>query len=350
MTASAAPNESVAGLHPAYFALVMATGIVSIAAWLLGMPLIGQALLAVNALAYAILWLATLLRLTRYADRMTADFMDHGRSVGYFTIVAGTCVFGNQLLLIAGMPRLAEWLWYLAIALWLLLTYGIFTVLTCKTEKPTLDRGLPGGWLLSVVATQAVSVLGGLLAPSYGEHQEFAHFFTLLVWLAGGMLYIWIISLIFYRYTFVRMAPADLAPPYWINMGAMAISTLAGAILIQNAAGSSLLEQLLPFIKGLTLLFWATATWWIPMLLTLGFWRHIVRRFPLRYDPLYWGAVFPLGMYTVCTFRLSSAVGAPFLESIPQWFVYIALAAWLLAFAGLLGHCLKLIKGPGSAH
>jgi hypothetical protein len=48
------------------------------------------------------------------------------------------------------------------------------------------------------------------------------------------------ISLIFYRYTFFRFAPGDLSPPYWINMGAMAISTLAGALLIENAGDPSL--------------------------------------------------------------------------------------------------------------
>jgi len=162
------------------------------------------------------------------------------------------------------------------------------------------------------------------------------NFFALSMWLWGGMLYIWIISLIFYRYTFFVMSPSDLAPPYWINMGAVAISTLAGTMLIAATPSWSVLAELLPFLKGLTLLFWATATWWIPMLVGLGVWRHVYRRFPLRYDPLYWGAVFPLGMYAVCTFRLAQAIGVPVLLPVARVFLYLALAAWTLALIGLV--------------
>jgi tellurite resistance protein TehA-like permease len=71
------------------------------------------------------------------------------------------------------------------------------------------------------------------------------------------------------------------------------------------------------------------------MLLILGIWRHAYRRFPLRYDPLYWGAVFPLGMYTVCTGRLARAVDAPYLFLIARGFIWVAFAAWLLAALGL---------------
>jgi tellurite resistance protein TehA-like permease len=103
------------------------------------------------------------------------------------------------------------------------------------------------------------------------------------------------------------------------------------------------IAQVLPFARGMTLMWWATATWWIPMLLVLGIWRHVVRRFPLRYDPLYWGAVFPLGMYTAATARLSVAVDAPYLFAIPRWFVFIALAAWTLTFGGMVAAVLRLL-------
>jgi tellurite resistance protein TehA-like permease len=186
------------------------------------------------------------------------------------------------------------------------------------------------------VAPQSLVVLGAQLAEGFGAHASDVLFLCVSLWLGGGMLYIWIISLIFYRYTFFTLEPSDLAPPYWINMGAVAISTLAGSMLILAAPQSGLLAELLPFLKGLTLLFWATATWWIPMLLVLGIWRHLYRRFPLRYDPLYWGAVFPLGMYTACTWRLATALGMPSLRIIPSLAIYVAVAAWALTFAGLV--------------
>ncbi|HQQ76222.1 MAG TPA: tellurite resistance/C4-dicarboxylate transporter family protein [Thermoanaerobaculia bacterium] len=339
----------LASLHPAYFAMVMATGIVSVACKLLGLAPVADALLAVNVATYAALWALTAARVARYPKRVFEDLVDHQRGVGFFTIVAATSVLGVQCLLVRDFGGAAAGLFVLSIALWVVLTYGVFAAFTVKETKPTLADGINGGWLVAVVATESIANLGGLLARRLSGPQDALHFFTLVFWLCGGMLYIWMISLIFYRYTFFHFSPSDLMPPYWINMGAMAISALAGTTLIANAAQSALLGRMLPFLLGFTALFWATATWWIPMLVILAVWRHGYRKLEMKYDPLYWGAVFPLGMYAVSTLRLAQAFDVPFLLFLPRVFLFVALAAWAATFTGLLRHLARAAGRGASA-
>ena len=322
-------------MHPAYFALAMATGIVAIACHLFGLSEFAIALSWINLVAYPVLWVLLGMRAVMFRERFAADWVDHGRAPGFFTIVAATGVLGSQAILLHDAVLAAQILWWVCVALWAACTYTIFTLLTVCDEKPTLAEGINGGWLVAVVATQAVCVLGATLDGAVLGDRDIALFVLMAFWLGGGMLYLWIIGLIFYRYMFFRFSPHDLMPPYWINMGAVAISTLAGALLASASESSPLLAPLRPFILGLTLMFWATATWWIPMLLVLGVWRHWVRGVHLSYDPLYWGLVFPIGMYSVCTFRLAGALDAPFLLWIAGVFVVAAAAVWLLTFLGL---------------
>ena len=329
-------------LSPAYFGMVMATGIVSLAADQIGLPVVAWALFAIACLAYLVLWVLTVLRIRHHRARFFADMIDHLRGPGFFTIVAASSILGSEFVLLAQSMVAGFALWGIALILWIGLTYTIFTAFTIKEDKPTLDQGISGAWLLAVVATQSIAVLSSLLAVRIDQPYRLdLNFLALSMWLWGGMLYIWMMSLIFYRYTFFRFSPGDLSPPYWINMGAMAISTLAGSLLIINSDDAPFLHSIVPFMKGFTVFYWATGTWWIPMLVILGIWRHIYKRFPLKYDPLYWGAVFPLGMYAVSTFQMARALKFDFLEFLPVVFSWIALPVWALAFVAYLRTLLR---------
>src|SRR5262249_58625980 len=101
-------------------------------------------------------------------------------------------------------------------------------------------------------------------------------FVSLSMYWVGAMLYIVFISLILYRWMFLSITAETLTPSYWINMGALAITTLVGSRLLVVADQWSFLQELSAFLQGFTLLFWAEGTWWIPLFVIAGVWRHAI--------------------------------------------------------------------------
>jgi tellurite resistance protein TehA-like permease len=246
-------------LLPGYFALVMATGIVSIAANQEGLPLYPGALLGVNWAAYGILWALTLLRAAAFPREFTGDLSSHQRGAGFFTLAAATGLLGTQTLEIAGAAGAANVLWWIGLGLWFAVMYAFFTAVTIRGRKPPLGSGLSGAWLVAAVATQSIVILRGALDTAAAPIAEI-QFLCLALFFAGCFIYLSIIPLILYRLTFLHLSTEDFSPPYWINMGAVAITALAGSTLIQRADDWPVLKEFAPFLKGITLFFWAAGT------------------------------------------------------------------------------------------
>src|SRR6516165_3492729 len=325
----------VEDFFPGYFALVMATGIVSLAMHFEGFPGFPEVLLWLNVIFYVVLWVITIVRIALFRSALIADLTHHARGVTFLTAVAGTGVLGAEFAILTPFIAVAVGLWVFAVLLWTILIYTFFAAVTIVEPKPSIDVAINGTWLLVTVATESLSVLGTLVAQTLGAI-HLVLFGALCAYLLGAMLYILFIALIVYRWIFLRLEPAKLTPPYWINMGALAITTLAGARLLLSSRSWDFLHSVEPFVRGFTLFFWATGTWWIPLLVIVGFWRHVVERVPITYDPQYWSLVFPLGMYTVATLMFANATGMHFLLIIPHIAVYIGILAWFITFSAML--------------
>ncbi|MEO6870302.1 MAG: tellurite resistance/C4-dicarboxylate transporter family protein [Ginsengibacter sp.] len=324
---------------PAYFALAMSTGIISIASNMLGYSAISNLLFIINNMEFVILLVILILRLILFLEAFKKDLSSHAEGAGFLTIIAAACILGTEYGLLNYHIGRAVILWFFAIFAWLIIVYSFFILITIKKKKPSLESGINGSWLLFVVSVQALSILGNLVTPYLNLSIEVILFINLFFYLLGVLFYFIVIGIIFYRTTFFPMKADEFKPSYWIDMGAAAISTLAGVMLIKNMSGIESYEDLIPAIKLFSVLFWIAGTWWIPVICFLEIWRHKI--IPLQYNSGYWSLVFPLGVYTVCTWQLSNVFELSFLKDIPQITIYIAWIAWLVTFIAM---CLTIIK------
>ncbi|MCL4500370.1 MAG: tellurite resistance/C4-dicarboxylate transporter family protein [Deltaproteobacteria bacterium] len=326
----------LAELPPAYFALVMSTGIISIACHFLGLGWLSRPFFWLNLGLYLVLWILTILRIVYYPRQILSDLKSFDRGMGFFTTVAATGVLGNQLALLMEAGGWASLCLGLGLGLWLFCMIAVLTALIGRVDKPSLAAGINGLWLMAPVGTQSLVILACLTVSQFPGYEDGLLCFALGMFLLGGLLSLQLHTLIIYRLLFFPLDPEDLHPSYWITMGVNAISTLAGAVLATTRYGPRLLEPLHQVLVMLTIFFWFAATWWLPLLICLMIWRHLIRRFGLIYSPHYWGLVFPLGMYATSTAMLSGLINFPALVDLALVILYAALAAWLLTFLGML--------------
>jgi len=322
-------------LNPGDFAFVMATGIISTGTFLLGPSWLSRALLVIASVGFVVLIVALVIRLARYPSWVTADFRAPERVFGFFAVSASCDLLGTRFAA-AGHPMVTTVLACLAAAVWFVLTYGVPASLLVAGQHESVLGGVDGTWLLWVVATQSLSTDASTLVPVWPSQSGLLATAAVAFWSVGLVLYLLLVSLILLRWLTVAMTPATLSPPYWILMGATGITVLAGADILNLPGTFAAVSAIAGFVKGVCFVFWSFGTWWIPLLIVLGFWRHVLHRWPLRYEPALWTVVFPIGMYSVATLTFGKTISLSFMEPLSHGVLWVACAGWLLVAAGYL--------------
>lgn len=321
--------DRFARLFPNAFTMTMASGIIAIDAHALGFPRLRWALFAVTIGSWLALLVAGAIRLARDAEGLGTSLRHHETGPGFLTLVAATAIVGSGFATFGVAAWIVLPLFALSALFWCVTEYGFLAGVIEGRVKPPLEAGLSGQWLLLVVATEALAALGtDIASPSH------ALIFACYAWaLLGGIYYVLLSAMVLYRFTFVAMPPEDVSGPWWINAGAAAITVLAAAKLMTigvTFGGFALRDLLAPVV----VVFWADATFWIPLLLLLFAWKHVIRRRAFRYSIAQWSVVFPLGMYCAGTLALEAVFRLEFLHPLARAFFWIALLAWCAAFVG----------------
>jgi tellurite resistance protein TehA-like permease len=290
-----------------------------------GAGAVSAALLAVALAVYAVLAAASVWRLVAYRSGFLADVSDPGCSFAFYTFVAASGVLAARLAA-GGVAPPAVALLAVAAVGWLLLTYATPVVLVGWQPPPPALAKANGTWFLWAVGTQSVAVaitsMPGLAATAPAEALAVA------CWAVGVVLYLLIASLVTASLLRYPRRPAEVTPPYWIFMGASAISVLAGSQILRLPP-QPITAGVHSVVAGVSVVLWAFGTWLIPLLLAAGAWRHLLRRVPLRYEPGWWSIVFPLGMHAVASRELGRALRVPWLVSWGDAQAWSALAAWI---------------------
>lgn len=330
-------SSPIATLFPGYFALVMATGIVAIGANQQNVDLLAQGLYVITVLAYVVLAVLLASRMIRYWSNFAADVTNHAKGFAFLTTVAATNVLASASIVIHGWWNLAWALWWASLVLWAAFVYTTLIAVVTDRDKPGLQGGINGSWFLLTVSTQSIAVVAGLFLTR--TDSDALAFIAIAAFALGVVLYLIVMTMVFLRWTFHPLDPTEADPPAWIAAGAVAITVLAGSnILLAADQATDRVARLAPFLEGLVVTAWATATFWFPLMIAIGIWRHLVRRVPLRYHPSYWAMVFPLGMYGAATYRMNAAIDLDALAWLPKIELVVALCAWTVTFVGLAWH------------
>jgi tellurite resistance protein TehA-like permease len=79
------------------------------------------------------------------------------------------------------------------------------------------------------------------------------------------------------------------------------------------------------------------------VLVAAGWWRHVARKVPLRYEATLWSIIFPLGMYAVAGIYLGQTDRLPVVSLVGSVELWVAFVAWALVFVSMVVHVARTV-------
>ncbi len=348
----AVPRASaLSGLGPNWFASVMGTGIVAVAAATLPVDVPALRVLATAFWLLAVALLvaltaATALRWYRFPAAARAHLSDpvmahfHGAPVmGVLTVGAGTLLVGTDLI---G----SRWAVGIDLVLWSVGTVGglagavVVPWLLLSRRRLTV-AGAFGGWLMSVVPPMVSASTGALLVPHLPSRLQVPMLVAGYGMVAFSLVAsVVVVAVLGYRLVVHPAGPAAMVPTLWIVLGPLgqsvtAVNLLAdAAVPVLPAATASALMTVAVDYGSVVL--GAAALWAI---YAAAVTVRTARRGGLPFTLTWWSFTFPVGTCVTGASGMARHTGSVVFAIVAVVLFVLLVAAWSVVAARTVAGC-----------
>jgi len=347
-------------IGPNWFASVMGTGIVAIAAASLPFSVPGITVFATTVWVLALLLLVAVVVATaghwtlhgevargHLDDPMMSHFYG-APAMGLMTVGAGAMLVGHHLI---GMPAALALDWVLwTVGTLLGLTTAVLVPIRAFTSHEVHEDSAFGGWLMPVVPPMVSAATGAALIPHLpaGQAQQTMLLACYMFFGLTLMCSIVMISFIWNRLLRHGIGAAGAVPTLWIVLGPVGQSITAAHHLgnvtsdvLDSPYGTAF--HAFALVYGIPM--WGFAMLWLAIAATL---TARTAREGLPFSLTWWSFTFPVGTVVTGTSGLAQLTGNHVLQVAAGALFVLLLSAWsVVAVRTLRGvHSGKLLKKP----
>jgi C4-dicarboxylate transporter/malic acid transport protein len=335
------PSQVFSNLTPNWYASIMGTGIVAVAAASLpwqprGLHVGALMVWAVAAILLVALTVATGIYWVRDPGAARRHLLNPVMSHFYgappmalLTVGAGTILLGRDVLGLRAAIDIDWVLWFGGTVTGLVAAGAVpFFTFTRHVVRPD---GAFGGWLMPVVPPMVSASTGALLVPYAPAGQA-----RLALVLSGYAMFglsllasIVIITLIWYRLAVYKTGEATMVPTLWIVLGPLGQSIAAANLLggvVQGVlpAPYSTALQAFGVVYGVPV--WGFALMWVAIAGAITI-RTVREQLP--FSLTWWSFTFPVGTLVLGTSELALHTGSDVFHAAAVLFYAGLVAAWV---------------------
>lgn len=327
-----------------WFTVVTATTIIASISQLYGYEKVSPYFFIAGLVAFLSIAVFMIVRACLFYKETLNELINPEKTLYLFTVVVAVSLVGVCFSRIFHLQTTASVCWYVAIGFWLGISLFSFSILFLhhKSEDREIVNILHGGWFFVTAGTQSVAFLGVIVAEHSITHAIFFQLFSFALWSIGASLYLIFMTLIIMRLVFYRFDSNACLSPYWMNVGAAAITALTGSALYQyiNIIGGPFVD-FLPFLKGISLFFWSFGLWWLPFLIVLAIRKRTSNSEGFAFTVGYWEVALAIGLYASGTIQLVGLFKGQYLVILSMCFYFAFIVLWCFSSIFTIVHLVR---------